>query len=193
MEFQDVVRRRSMVREFTDEPVSHETVQRIMDNAVRGPSAGYAQGQAFLVLEGEDARSFVTEFGSWASESVRTAQVVVVPFAVKAAYLERYSRQDKAGIGMDVEAGWPVPYWDIDTGMAALLVLQTAVDEGLGAVLFGIGTEDWDSLRETYGVPVTHEPIAAIAIGHPARSDKDTSWMRNRRLDRSETVHFGRW
>ena len=97
MEFQDVVRRRSMVREFTDEPVSHETVQRIMDNAVRGPSAGYAQGQAFLVLEGEDARSFVTEFGSWVSESVRTAQVVVVPFAVKATYLERYSRQDKAG------------------------------------------------------------------------------------------------
>lgn len=193
MEFQDVVRGRRMVREFTEEPVSDESIRRIMDNAVRCPSAGYSQGQAFLVLQGEDAKRFVTEFGSWTFESVRTAQAVMIPFAVKEAYLERYSRPDKIDSGLDVEENWPVPYWYIDTGMAVLLILQTAVDEGLGAVYFGVGADQWDNLRAAYGVPETHEPIGAIAIGHSAEADADNSWMKRRRLDRSETVHFGHW
>ena len=52
MEFQDVVRRRRMIRTFTSEPVAESSIARILDNAVRGPSAGFSQGQAFLVLDG---------------------------------------------------------------------------------------------------------------------------------------------
>lgn len=193
MEFQEVVRRRRMVREFTGEPVSEDSIRRIVDNAVRGPSAGYSQGQAFLVLQGADAQRFITGFGSWTHESVRTAQAVVVPFAVKDAYLERYSRADKIDAGMDAEENWPVPYWYIDTGMAVLLILQTAIDEDLGAVYFGVGADQWDQLRATYGVPATHVPIGAIAIGHSAEQNPDRSWMKRRRLDQSTTVHFGRW
>lgn len=188
-----MVRTRRMVREFTDEPVSEESIRRIMDNAVRCPSAGYSQGQAFIVLQGEDATRFLTDFGSWTFDSVRTAQVVVIPFAVKDAYLERYSRADKVDAGLDVEENWPVPYWYIDTGMAVLLILQTAVDEGLGAVYFGVGAGQLDELRATYGVPETHVPIGAVAIGHNAESDAARSWMKQRRLDASETIHFGRW
>ena len=65
MEFQDVVRRRRMVRKFTDEPVSEESIQRIMRNALRGPSAGFSQGQAFLVLQGDDVRRFADTLASW--------------------------------------------------------------------------------------------------------------------------------
>ena len=36
---------------------------------------------------------------------------------------------------------WPVPYRYIDTGFTALLTLLAAVDEGLGAVFFGIQPE----------------------------------------------------
>ena len=50
MEFTEVIRHRHMVRRFTDEPVSVESLDRILHNAVRGPSAGFSQGQAFLVL-----------------------------------------------------------------------------------------------------------------------------------------------
>ena len=53
MDFQDVVRRRHMVRTFTRQPVPQASVDRILGNAVRGPSAGFSQGQAFLVLSGE--------------------------------------------------------------------------------------------------------------------------------------------
>ena len=52
MEFQEVVRKRRMVRAFEDKPLPREVVQRILDNAQRGPSAGFAQGFEFLVFDG---------------------------------------------------------------------------------------------------------------------------------------------
>ena len=54
MEFQDVVRKRKMVRSFEDRPVPDALVDRLIANALRAPSAGYSQGWAFLVLRGRD-------------------------------------------------------------------------------------------------------------------------------------------
>ena len=39
MEFQDVVRKRRMVRKYHRRPVPAEVVTRLLDNATRGPSA----------------------------------------------------------------------------------------------------------------------------------------------------------
>lgn len=193
VEFQDVVRRRRMVRKFTDEPVSEESLQRILRNAVRGPSAGFTQGQVFLVLRGEDLDRF-WQFSQWTFDTVRTAPLVIVPFAVKNAYLDRYALPDKGWVDR-AEDRWPVPFWYIDSGMAALLVLQTAVDEGLGAVYFGIGPEKVDEFREEFGVPADHEPIGAIAIGHGDDPvvPKDVLARRRARIPLSELVHFGQW
>ena len=63
-----------------------------------------------------------------------------MPLSCKDIYLDRYARQDKGWTDRD-EAHWPVPYWDIDTGFTALLMLLTAVDERLGALFFGIPPE----------------------------------------------------
>ena len=59
-----------------------------------------------------------------------------------------------------------MPYWHIDTGMAALLILQTAVDEGLGACFFGIPPEQMDAFRDAFGVPAAYTPIGAVTVGH---------------------------
>ena len=59
MEFQDVVRRRRMVRDYSDEPVDPAVVDLALANAVRAPSAGFSQGWAFLVLDTpDDVRRF---------------------------------------------------------------------------------------------------------------------------------------
>jgi len=195
VEFQDVVRRRRMVRKFTDEPVSDESVQRIMRNAVRGPSAGFSQGQGFLVLQGEQLQRLREMFEWWAGEDPKTAPLVVIPFAAKSVYLERYSQPDKAWTSLGDEDRWPVPYWDIDTGMAALLILQTAVDEGLGAVFFGTDKETWPELRAAFGVPDAYVPIGMIAIGHPAEEgvSEGASPLRRKRKAFDEVVHWGQW
>ena len=192
MDFQEVVRHRHMVRQFTGEPVSAQSLERILDNAVRGPSAGFSQGQAFLVLnDPEDLTRFWSSgAGAAAAPSVRTAPLVIVPMSSKRVYLDRYARPDKGWTDRD-EKRWPVPFWHIDTGMAALLILLTVTDEGLGALYFGIVPEAVQPFREAFGVPDDHEPIGAIAIGHNAEAAPRD--LRSRRRPAPDVVHYGRW
>lgn len=190
MDFQDVVRRRHMVRTFTAESVPPAALDRIVGNAVRGPSAGFSQGQSFLVLTGADLPAFWAVAGQAVFATARQAPLVIVPMSCKRAYLDRYAQPDKGWTDRD-EARWPVPFWHIDTGMAALLILQTVVDEGLGAVYFGIVPEAVAPLRAAFGVPDDHEPIGAIAIGYDAETERRD--LRSRRRDLSELVHYGRW
>ena len=52
VEFGEVVRRRRMVRDYApDRPVPAEVRERLLEHAIRAPSAGFSQGWAFLVLE----------------------------------------------------------------------------------------------------------------------------------------------
>jgi len=54
MEFHDVIRRRRMVRAYTDEPVAEDSVERILAAANRAPSAGFSQGYALMTLQGAE-------------------------------------------------------------------------------------------------------------------------------------------
>lgn len=198
MEFQRVVERRRMVRNYTEEDVPGEVIERIVENALHAPSAGFSQGWGFLVL---DTRADVERF--WASTTppgagedrwstgMRRAPVVIVALSDKQAYLDRYAEPDKGWTDRD-ESRWPVPYWDIDTGMASLLMLQTVTDEGLGACFFGIPPERIASFRTEFGVPETHMPIGALTIGHRADDTRSPSLRRGRRRV-DEAVHRGRW
>jgi nitroreductase len=194
MEFQEVVGRRRMVRTFTSVPVAEDAVQRILRNATRGPSAGFSQGQEFLVLRDAELARFWELGAAWVHESVTAAPLVIVPFAVKDAYLDRYAKPDKGWTDRD-EAHWPVPYWYIDTGMAALLMLQTVVDEGLGALFFGIDPREVDGFLSAFVVPAGFEPIGGIAIGHPASGGdpvKSSVHSLSRRSP-EEVIHYGSW
>ena len=202
MDFQDVVRKRRMVRSYSTESVAPDAVDRMLRNAVHAPSAGFSQGWAFLVL---DRRADVDRFWSAATPAVadaepdrwlrgmRTAPVIIVPLSSKAAYLDRYAEPDKDWTDRE-EARWPVPYWHIDTGMAALLILQTAVDEGLGACFFGIPPGRTDEFRAEFAVPEQFTPIGAITVGHPAlASAAGGSAVTRTRKSVEEVVHRGDW
>ncbi|MGB4135131.1 MAG: nitroreductase family protein [Microbacterium sp.] len=202
MDFEDVVRRRRMVRRYSEEPVDPASVDRMLRNAVRAPNAGFTQGWAFLRLDEPETVARFWESttpprddggeSSWL-RGMRTAPVIIVPLSSRAAYVDRYAEADK---GWSPEDGprWAVPYWHVDAGMAALLILQTAVAEGLGGCLFGIPAERTDAFRAAFGVPAEYEPVGAITIGHadPASARTGSSTTRVRRA-LHEVVHRGHW
>ena len=199
MEFATVVRRRRMVRNFTEERVDPEIVDRALAHAVRAPSAGFSQGWAFLVLDQPvDVDRFWNastdpdaEPDAWL-RGMRRAPVLIVALSSKAAYLDRYSAPDKGWTDRD-EARWPAPYWDIDTGMAALLILLTAVDEGIGGCFFGIPPDRTGDVRNAFGIPGDHHPIGVVALGHPAEDLVRGSTATRPRRPLDEVVHRGRW
>jgi nitroreductase len=197
MEFQDVVRKRKMVRSFEDRPVDHAIVERMLANAQRAPSAGFSQGWGFLVLEGKDeakrywdALAATPRFTEgW--PDMMNAPVLIVCLSNKSQYLARYALPDKGWTDRD-EKRWPVPYWDIDTGMAAMNILLTAIDAGLGAIFFGV--RDQAKLHAAFGIPDEYTAIGTIAIGHPKPKDRPSPSLKivGRRAT-ADVVHRGTW
>jgi nitroreductase len=199
VEFSEVVRRRRMVRDYDpDRAVPEEVRERLLAHALRAPSAGNSQGWAFLVLETPEERArfwtATTDDGPpdrWLTRMQR-APLLIVPMSDKAAYLDRYAEADKGWTDRD-EARWPVPYWDVDAGMASLLMLLTAVDEGLGACFFGIPAERLDAFRAAFGVPAAFRPVGCLSIGYPGTDDRRSPSLRRGRRGVEEVVHRGRW
>ncbi len=200
MEFREVVRRRRMVRAYdATRPVPDETLDRLLAHAIRAPSAGFSQGWDFLVLRTDADRGRfwsstaddeVDAGDSWL-RGLASAPVLIVCLSDRAAYLDRYAAPDKGWTDRD-EARWPVPYWDVDTGMAALLMLLTAVDDGLAACFFGVPPERHDGLREAFGVPADRTPVGVVSVGYPAPDRRSPSLRRGRRPV-EQVTHDGRF
>ena len=190
MEFSDVVRKRRMVRSFERRDLPAEIVARILRNAQRAPSAGFSQGAEFLVLVGEsETERYWAAVGPedrphfrW--QELYNAPLLVVCLSNKTAYLDRYAEPDKGRRDRD-EGRWAAPYWDIDAGMAALLMLLTAVDERLGGLFFAVPRAKHARFRSAFGIPRELHPIGVVAIGYPAKDDSPScSATRARRRPR---------
>jgi nitroreductase len=188
-----------MVRRFDQRPIPEAVVDHIIDLGRRAPSAGFSQGLELLVLDTPETvalfweTTLAPELG-WEVEAVAQGPtVLILPLPDPRRYLERYSQPDKIGFGMDEEANWPVRFWEIDAAMASMLMLLTAVDEGLGGWFFGI-THGERELLDRFDVPTHLRPIGIIGLGYRADDeDPSGSWMKRRRRPLEEQIHRNGW
>ena len=195
MEFQDVIRKRKMVRSFEDREIPREIVDRILANAQKAPSAGFSQPFQFLVFDGKDEVARFWDVvnpkreGGW--PDLFNAPLMIVCCSVKDLALDRYALPDKGWTDRS-ESHWPVPYWDIDTAMSAMNILLTVVDAGLGALFFGIF--HMQEFKERFGIPERVTPIGAIAIGYPRPKDRPSPSIKTvGRRPAEHFIHRGAW
>ena len=195
MRFTDVLARRRMVRNYTPEPVDPAAVDRIVAAARKAPSAGFSQGQRFIVVTDPDVRRDIADaadepdyvaagFDPWIS----SAPVHVVVCVRENDYHERYRERDKLVDGAEIE--WPVPYWWVDAGAALMLVLLAAVDEGLGAGF--VGFHALPSIKSKLGIPGDVTPIGVVTVGHPA-PDRTSGSLARGRKPTDQVVFRDRW
>jgi nitroreductase len=200
MEFSDVVRRRRMVRSFSASPVPADVLDRLLDWALRGPSAGNTGGWDAVVLCGPAEMALLWEATTtpdWRASSRRwpglaQAPVAVLLFAHPDAYTARYGQPDKAGSGLDRNDDWPVPYWFIDTGFPALLLLLGAVDAGLGGCFLG-NFRGEDALKTALGVPGDRRYVGTVLLGQPGSDDPPSASLARGRRSAVDVVHRGGW
>jgi nitroreductase len=197
MEFQEVVGRRRMVRNYRDNPVSPDQLGRILKAARRTPSAGFSQGQTFVVIDDPEMREKFIEAaglrGDGISQMHRAPAFVVVCTSEKV-YRDRYMEPDKRlpdGTPLGI-LEWPVPYWWVDAGASMMLLLLAVVDEGLSACFFGLGPDGWGRVRELLGIPEHVTPAGIVSIGHPAPDRRSPSLKRGWKAP-DEVIHYNRW
>jgi len=196
MEFSEVLARRRMVRNYTDEPVEPDRLRRIASAALRAPSAGNSQAIGVVVVTDRDTRAAIAAiadepdyvsagFDPWISK----APAHIVISVSQKVYLDRYSEPDKLNEdGTQIE--WPVPYWWVDAGASMMAVLLAAIDEDLAAGFLGVHSiPDLAALLE---IPEDFHPIGVVTIGRPAPDRRSGSLSRPKKTA-DDVIFMDRW
>ncbi len=198
MEFQDLIRKRRMVRHFADEPVDRAVFERIAVAAQRAPSAGFSQGQRLLVVTEPEMRHRMAVlcgeedmaeagYDPWISQ----APALFIPCVSEELYHARYREPDKLQDD-GTEIHWPVPYWWMDVGCTVMLVLLAAVDEGLAAGFAGMDAEGYVEMRRLLGIPTSFSPVGVIPVGRPL-PDKRSPSLKRGWVPNPDFARWERW
>lgn len=138
MELSEVIEKRRSIREYKPDPVPGHLVQRIIDLAKQGPSAGAIRGYEIVVSDQH--------------LTVYNAPVSLVVCALPGKYTARYGQR-----GKDL-------YSVQDATIVAAYIQLIAIDLGLDTVWVGAFRES--GIREALDLPGTHRPIAIIQLGY---------------------------
>jgi len=195
MEFAELVMRRRTVRRFEDAPVDRAVLENIARLGQRTPSAGFSQGQRVVIVTDPDQRRRVAEtcgeegydeagFGRWISECA--AQFV--PCVSEAIYHRRYQEPDKLDDGEEID--WPTPYWWVDIGKTAMVLMLAAHDAGLAAGFAGV--QDVPALSAVLELPDEFHPIGVIPVGRPL-PDKRSPSLKRGWVPFEEFARWERW
>lgn len=152
---------RRSIRRFTEQPVSHETLESIIKTASMAPSWKNTQVTRYIAIEG-DAKAKLAECTTiWANNGniINGAPMVVAICAVNG----RSGIEKDGSFSTSKKDSWKM----FDTGIASEAFCLAAHDAGLGTVILGLYD---DNAAEVIGVPEGQELIALIPIGYPAES-----------------------
>ena len=173
MDFETVVKRRRMCREFSERDVPQEKIDRILDLASRYPSAGHTEPQEFIVVHN---RRMKEDLAHAALDQMFVAQaplVIVVVSDVRRS-ARRYGERGVRFFSI------------IDGAFVAMLILLAVVEEGLGACFVGSFYDE--EVQEVLSLPQEVRPIGIIPIGYCAEGPR-----KFRRRSREQIVHRDRY
>jgi len=148
---QYLLRRRWSPRAFSGQKIEKETLLSLLEAARWAPSSSNEQPWSFIVATKDEPEEYQRLLGclvelnqSWA----KTAPVLMVSVAK---------------LNFD-QSGKVNRHAFHDVGLAVENMVIQATD--MGVFVHQMAGLDVEKVRETYGVPASHEPVAAIALGY---------------------------
>lgn len=176
MDAQSCILTRRSVRSYTQEPVSHEELEKIVSLASYAPSWKNTQISRYIAIEDPAVRQAIIDHyclagGNNNPSIISSCSVLVAQTFVKA----RSGFERDGAYTTDRGEGWQ--YYDC--GIAAQTFCLAAHDLGLATVIMGVF--DRKGLQEYLQIPEDQELMALIALGYaaevgsaPKRKDVDT-------------------
>ncbi len=158
METQSCILTRRSIRKFTDTPVSHETLEKIIAAAAYAPSWKNTQISRYIAIENPDMLHEICEtYAPFNARIISGCKTLIAQTFVK----NRSGFERDGSYTTDREGGWQ--YYDC--GIAAQTFCLAAHDLGVGSVIMGVF--DRQALEKYLGIPEDQELMALIAIGYP--------------------------
>jgi nitroreductase len=175
METWDAIRARRNVRAFTDDPVSPDALDRIMQAAWRTPSGSNRQLWAFVLSTDPGVIAGLSE--TWEGAS----WIGAAPAAI--ALLNPKDPDGDANTKMR-------EVMQYDLGQVTMSIMLTAADLGIGSGQAGIMSQA--RAREVLQFPQEWFCGWVVALGHPADRALQPIKVPNRKPF-GEVVHHDRW
>jgi nitroreductase len=157
VDFESVVKRRRMCREYADRDVPQEKLDRILDLACRYPSAGHMEPQEFIVVRDRRIKEALAR-AALDQRFVAQAPLVIVVLSDTRRSARRYGER---GVHF---------YSIIDGGFAAMIILLAVVNEGLGACFVAAFHDR--QVQQVLDLPPGVRPIGIIPLGYCAEAPR---------------------
>src|SRR5919197_311866 len=175
MDFDEVVRKRKMIREYDlDRQIPNEIITERINNAHSAPSAGHTQVQEFIIVKDISIKQKLRK-AAVNQEYVEKAPVLIVVCSNTSRSIGRYGSRGKEF------------YSVIDGAFASMLILLTAVNEGIGACFVGAFQDN--KVSEILELPKGVRPIGIVCIGYPTAERPE----RLERIDVKALVHYEKY
>lgn len=171
METWEAITSRRNVRTYTDQPITDENLDRILESARRTPSSMNQQAWEFVVCTDRDQLVELSKVWRGAGHVAGSAATIAMV----------------APLSNDESARESVQY---DLGQATMSIMIAAADLGIGSAHAAV--TDQDLARSILGFPEDRFCAWMIALGHPSdRPLKPIKRPTRRAFD--DVVHRGGW
>ncbi|RLG44282.1 MAG: nitroreductase family protein [Thermoproteota archaeon] len=172
MDVMEAIFGRRSVRRFKTDPIPEEDLRKILEAAIRAPSAGNRQPWEFVVVRDPNRKQEIARaaLGQW---FIAEAPVVIVVCANEERSASRYGDRGRK------------LYCIQDTAAATQNMLLAAYSMGYGTCW--VGAFDEGSVASIINAPRGVRPVAIIPIGIPAESPSDRGRIPLERVMHEET------
>lgn len=153
---------RRSIRQFSDKPVSHELLSRIVETASYAPSWKHTQIVRYIAVEGETKQKLAQCTSTYPNNGkiMENAPMVIAVTIIKG----RCGFERDGSYTTERGDSWQM----YDAGVASEAFCLAAYEEGLGTVIMGIF--DQKEASDLLEIPEERELVALIPIGYPAES-----------------------
>lgn len=159
----ECIKGRRSIRQFSDKPVSHDVLSRIVETASYAPSWKNTQIVRYIAVEGElkdKIASDCTTAYARNGEIIKNAPMLIAVTMIK----NRSGFERDGSYSTPKEGGWQM----FDAGVATEAFCLAAYEEGLGTVIMGIFDEA--EAASYLEIPEDRELVALVPIGYPAEA-----------------------
>jgi nitroreductase len=168
----DVIRKRRTVRKFTDQEVTREQIDVLVESAMYAPNRLNRQPWHFIVIQNKAMQKQFADFLRIHSY-LEDASAVIVACAVP-----------------KVSTTWAM---DVSAAVENAMIAATSL--GLGTAWVGApDSVTWsmfeETVRDSLAIPIDVRVVALVAVGYPAKQPAPHS--KEDRFDPTK-VHYGRW